>query len=122
MGLTIQEFANETGLSTHTLRYYERIGLIAPIERREGGQRLYRETDRTWVVLLRCLRATGMPIARMIQFAELCRQNEHNIPDRVQLLEAHEREVREQIAQLQESLVVVRQKLEAYHSLLAKKN
>ena len=118
MELSIQAFAQKTGLTAHTLRYYERIGLISPVSRKPGGQRFYSEQDHTWVVLLNCMRATGMPIAQMSRFAELCRQGEHTIPDRVKLLEDHDREVRAKIKQLQTSLGVVEQKLNTYRSQL----
>jgi DNA-binding transcriptional MerR regulator len=119
MELSIQAFAQKTGLTPHTLRYYERIGLISPVSRKPSGQRLYNEGDHTWVVLLHCLRATGMPIAQMCRFAEMCRQGEHTIPDRVQLLGDHEREVLARIAQLQTSLVAVGQKIKTYQSMLS---
>ena len=74
--LTIQEAAAETGLSIHTLRYYERIGLIHPVDRATNGHRRYTPGDLGWIDLLKRLRATGMPIQRMQQYAALQRQGE----------------------------------------------
>src|SRR4051812_41032793 len=73
--LTIAEAAERTGVSTHTLRYYERIGALRELPRRApSGHRRYTERDVGWIVLLTCLRATGMPIATMLRYAELARE------------------------------------------------
>lgn len=66
--LTIQETAQRSGVSAHTLRYYERIGLIAPVERASSGHRRYDPGDVDRVRLPRCLRETGMGIREMIRF------------------------------------------------------
>ena len=65
------QVAEQTGFSLDTLRYYERIGLLDGIERNSGGQRVFTEGDVAWLRILRCLRDTGMPIQRMVRYAEL---------------------------------------------------
>jgi DNA-binding transcriptional MerR regulator len=67
------QVAEQTGFSLDTLRYYERIGLLDDIARNSGGQRVFTEDDVAWLRILRCLRDTGMPIARMVRYAELAR-------------------------------------------------
>ena len=69
--LTIAEVAERTGLTAHTLRYYERIGLIAAVSRAPGGQRRYASADLDWLAFLLRLRETGMPIQGMQAFARL---------------------------------------------------
>ena len=69
--LTIKDVSQRTGLSAHTLRYYERIGLIAPVARATGGQRRYAAADMDWLAFLLRLRTTGMPIQGMLEFARL---------------------------------------------------
>ena len=69
--LSIAEASEATGLSAHTLRYYERAGLLEPVDRNEGGHRRYRESDVEWVRFLTKLRATGMPIRDVRRYAEL---------------------------------------------------
>ncbi|WP_258726995.1 MerR family transcriptional regulator [Cellulomonas sp. NS3] len=86
---TIGEVAEKTGVTTHTLRYYERIGLLAPVARSAGGRRAYDDGDVGWVQLLTLLRATGMGIRDMLAFAELTRAGEHTIPDRIEVLQRH---------------------------------
>ena len=73
---TIAQVATLSGLSAHTLRYYERIGLLDPVARVHGGQRRYDAKDLAWLAFLQRLRATGMPIRDMQRYAELRRQGE----------------------------------------------
>jgi DNA-binding transcriptional MerR regulator len=112
--LTIAEVAALSGLSAHTLRYYERIGLLDPVARVHGGQRRYDAADLTWLAFLQRLRATGMPIRDMQRFAELRRQGEHTVPERLVLLEAHRDEVLERVSELQRDLAAVTDKITHY--------
>src|SRR5215207_7879739 len=86
-GMTIQETAERTGLTAHTLRYYERIGLVWEVDRDSSGHRRYTEDDIGWLVLLTRLRATGMPVRDMLRYAELARRGPETLAARVELLE-----------------------------------
>jgi DNA-binding transcriptional MerR regulator len=85
----IGDVAEKTGVTVHTLRYYERIGLLAPVARSAGGRRAYDDGDVGWVQMLTLLRATGMGVRDMLAFAELTRGGPTTIPDRVDVLERH---------------------------------
>jgi DNA-binding transcriptional MerR regulator len=115
--LSIQEVTHKTGLSEYTLRYYERIGLIEGVDRANNGHRRYTENDLGWIELLKCLRATGMPVAQMKQFADLTRAGEHNINERLELLEAHRCAVLQQIDALKRDLAKVEYKIDYYTSV-----
>jgi DNA-binding transcriptional MerR regulator len=115
--LTIAEVAGLSGLSSHTLRYYERIGLVDPIARVHGGQRRYDTDDLAWLAFLQRLRATGMSIRDMQRFAELRRHGDTTISERRALLEAHRDEVVERIAELQRDLQTVTEKITHYQNL-----
>lgn len=117
--LTIQEVAVLTNLSVHTLRYYERIGLLDPVNRAESGHRRYCASDIAWIKFLTRLRATGMPICQMQQFAALRRQGEITVSERRELLEKHWEEVQLQLAQLQRNLSVIESKITYYKELEA---
>lgn len=118
--LTIQQVAQETGLSVHTLRYYERCGLIASVDRATNGHRRYSATDIRWIEFLTKLRLTGMPIRQMQQYARLVRQYpETAYGERQQLLETHRKAVMEQIQQLQQNLAVIDWKIQHYSELEA---
>ena len=106
-----------TGLSADTLRYYERVGLLNPIERASGGQRRYSGNDAAWVEFLTRLRATGMSIARMRLFAELRRQGDRTVRERRELLEAHRLDVEARRALLADNLGVIVAKIEHYRTL-----
>lgn len=112
--MTIRQVARETGLSAHTLRYYERIGLIAPISRAPNGHRRYSGDDVGWITFLMRLRATGMPISRMKQYSDLQRQGDATLTERLALLEEHRREVKKRIEELNYNLAVIEHKIEYY--------
>ncbi|GII62040.1 MerR family transcriptional regulator [Sphaerisporangium krabiense] len=113
------QVAEETGFSLDTLRYYERIGLLEPIERNSAGQRRFNDSHLSWLTMVRCLRTTGMPIAEMVRFAQLVRGGDETITDRIALLEAHDREVEAQIAELKEKQAAIQRKIGYYRDVLA---
>lgn len=117
--LTVKETASLTGLSAYTLRYYERIGLLGPIGRSESGHRRYSEGDLAWIEFLNRMRSTGMQIRVMKEFANLRRRGPGSVPERRALLEAHGREVRGRISELERDLAVIDEKVELYKSLEA---
>ena len=116
--LSPAEMAERCGISIDTLRYYEREGLLDTIERTAGGQRRYSSSDVAWVMILRCLRTTALPIREMKRFAELVRQGDEAIPERAQLLREHRAEVVDQIAALQEALDTIDHKIATYAAIL----
>jgi DNA-binding transcriptional MerR regulator len=116
--LTIAEAAERTGVSAHTLRYYERIGALRePPERAPSGHRRYTERDVSWIVLLTCLRATGMPIATMLRYAELAREGTATAAERKRLLLAHRDEVVARVEQLTQNLTMIDRKISSYDEI-----
>lgn len=117
-GLTIAEAAERTGVSVHTLRYYERIGaLLRPPERAPSGHRRYTEQDLAWITLLTRLRSTGMPISTLLRYAELAREGESSAGARKALLIAHRADVAERISHLQQDLKAIDYKINLYEQL-----
>jgi DNA-binding transcriptional MerR regulator len=112
------QVAERTGFSLDTLRYYERIGLIARIDRSTTGHRVFSDADVSWLGLLRCLRDTGMPIASMLRFAELTRSGDHTITERLTLLEQHDRAVEAKIELLRTQQQRIREKIHWYRAEL----
>lgn len=111
---TISEVVAFTGLTAHTLRWYERIGLMPHIDRSHTGQRRYRNPDLRWLALVGKLRLTGMPVADMVRYAELVREGEQTFAERQELLERTRRDVRTRIAELQDTLAVLDHKIDTY--------
>ncbi|WP_369386648.1 MerR family transcriptional regulator [Streptomyces sp. CG1] len=119
-GLTIAEAARRTGVSVHTLRYYERAGLvISPVDRTSGGRRRYRELDLKWITICTKLRATGMPIRGIRQYAELVAAGSGNEAERLALLEAHRADILARLASIQENLKMIDRKIDVYRGSLA---
>ena len=117
--LTIQEVTRKTGLSAHTLRYYERIGLIHPIERQGNTRRCYSEDDVGWIDFLLKLRATGMSIRDMQKYAELQRQGEATLPERVEMLKSLRDNVETRLDELNEHLKLIYYKIEIYQKIVS---
>jgi DNA-binding transcriptional MerR regulator len=117
---TIDEAAHQSGVSAHTLRYYERIGLLDPIGRATSGHRRYRDGDLGMVRFLSLLRRTGMPIRDMQRFVALTRAGDHTVPDRVVVLEAHREALAAQLAQLHQHLDALTGKIDFYREQMEK--
>lgn len=115
--ITISKMAELCGLTPHTLRYYERIGLIQSIGRGTDGHRRYSAQDVDWLAFIVRLRTTGMPIRQMLTFAAQRRLGDAGIPARRALLEAHTDEVRQRIADLQSCLDVLQDKVVFYRGV-----
>jgi DNA-binding transcriptional MerR regulator len=116
--LTIQQVAEATGLSVHTLRYYERIGLIHPINRAQNTHRRYSMDDVGWIEFLNKLRATGMSIRQMQRYAELQRQGDDTLAERVEMLRSLKDEAEARIDELQTHLGLIRYKIGIYQELV----
>lgn len=115
--LTIGQVAATSGVSTHTLRYYEQAGLIRAVGRTEAGHRLYSPADLDWLQFVMRLKATGMPIAGMQMFAALRAKGEATVGARREMLEAHRDAVLAQMAELQINLAAITDKIATYEAI-----
>lgn len=113
------EVADRTGFTLDTLRYYERIGLVDGIARGPGGRRVFTDDNLAWLTTLRCLRDTGMPIADMLRYAQLVRDGDRTVTQRVTLLDEHDRKLGEKIARLRAEQRHIREKIARYRSAAA---
>jgi DNA-binding transcriptional MerR regulator len=119
-GLTIAEAARRTGVSVHTLRYYERAGLaVTDVDRTAGGRRRYHRLDLEWIKICTRLRATGMPIRSIRRYAELVSAGYGNEQERLALLEAHRDEVIAKLTELEENLKLIDHKIDVYRGRIA---
>jgi len=106
--------AERCGMTAHTLRYYERVGLIAPVGRARNGHRRYSEADAAWLEFLHCMRATNMPIREMQRYAELREKGDATSLDRRKLLEDHQAEIAAQIEALKKAHALLTHKIANY--------
>lgn len=111
------EAAAQSGFSIDTLRYYEREGILPPIERSAGGRRVYSDGDLWMLGFLRCLRDTGMSIEQLRRYGELS-LDDTTMPERVALLEEHAASIRARITELDATLVRVQEKVDWYRGEL----
>ncbi|WP_426247097.1 MerR family transcriptional regulator [Nocardioides sp. LHG3406-4] len=114
MSLTIAETAERTGLTAHTLRYYERDGLMLSVDRSTAGHRRYNEGDLEWIGMITRLRRTGMPIRDIRRYAELVRSGDGTEAERMAVLRRHREQVRAQLDETQAHLTLIERKIEWY--------
>jgi DNA-binding transcriptional MerR regulator len=116
--MNIAEFAKRCGLSAHTLRYYERIGLLGSVTRQANGHRTFGPRDVAWVEFLHRLRSTGMGISEMLRYAELRARGDDTLAERKAMLERHADALAASLRAQQAHLRVVRQKIAIYEGLI----
>ena len=112
--MKIGELARRSGLSAHTIRYYERIGLLPPPDKNASGHRDYDVSILTWIDFLGRLKATGMPVREMLRYAALREQGAGTEAERQAILEIHRKHVRARLAGLRENLSVLDTKIAGY--------
>jgi len=118
-GLSIGEVAALTGLSVHALRFYESSGILAdPVRRGPGGRRVYGEHDIEWLAVCIKLRASGMPLPAIREYTELVREGAGNERERLAIMRRHRDRVIAQIAELNECLNLITDKIEVYEGSL----
>lgn len=118
--VSIAEAAHRTGVSVHTLRYYERAGLVVtPVNRTAGGRRRYHSLDLAWITVCTKLRATGMPIRIIHHYAQLVAAGAGNEAERLALLEAHRDRVLAQLDETRRNLELIDHKIDVYRGRLA---
>ena len=102
--VTIKEVSQKYNISSDTLRYYERVGMIPPVTRTAGGIRDYSESDFGWVELALCMRGAGLPVEAMIEYVKLCQQGDSTIEARMLLLKEQMETLLEQKAQIESTI------------------
>lgn len=115
--LTISEVAERTGLSAHTLRYYERIGLMTPVTKGLRGHRRYDKDDLGWLRVIQHLRSTDMSVKEMQHFAKLVHQGDETVGERRKLLEKHRATLQARLENIQETLRFLDHKVTTYRSM-----
>jgi DNA-binding transcriptional MerR regulator len=117
VSLTIQEAAEVTDLSVHTLRYYERIGLLMPVGRAANGHRRYSQQDINLIKSLNKWRQTGMPLVDIQRYVRLLQEGETTAAERRMILEVHRETVVNQIEELQATLGLIDYKIQHYSDI-----
>jgi DNA-binding transcriptional MerR regulator len=111
MEYTIKQIAERTNLSAHTLRYYEKEGILPLISRSKSGIRHYSEDDLEWLKLICCLKNTGMSLKQIKAFVDLSAQGRKTLKLRCDMLIEHKKNVEAQIQEMNRHLEKVSQKI-----------
>ena len=115
---SIQEVCSKTGLSAHTLRYYEKEGLLTNVSRSSGGFRQYSDEDLEWLGLICCLKNTGMPLQEIARFVQLAHQGNSTLRERVGLLEDHREKLISRMEEMQRYLDKITWKVDFFSAKL----
>jgi len=119
--MKIAEVSEQYGLSVDTLRYYERVGLIPPVNRSESGIRDYSELDLRRVDFIKCMRSAGLPIEVLIEYVGLVQQGDHTIESRKEILREQRELLATRMSEMQKTLDILDHKIEVYENALLKK-
>ena len=118
--MTIAEVSQKYQLTADTLRYYERIGLIPPVNRNSSGNRDYTEEDCRWVKFIKCMRGAGLSIEALIEYVALFQQGNETIDVRKELLLEQRRQLAERMEELQNTLSYLDNKIDGYEERMLK--
>lgn len=118
--ISIGELSRQSGLSTHTLRFYESAGVLKPIGRAANGHRRYHGDDILWLEFVLKLKQTGMPLAEIKQYAQLRAQGEMTLPPRLMMLKLHRKRLAAKMTELSECANVLDEKIRIYRKMIAK--
>jgi DNA-binding transcriptional MerR regulator len=116
--MTIAEVGERTGLSTDTLRYYERVGLIPPVARSKGGIRTYTENDCLWVEFIKCMRSAGVTIETLIEYVSLFQRGEETRETRKNILREQRELLAKRIKEQQQTLEKLDYKIANYDEIV----
>ncbi|WP_203362986.1 MerR family transcriptional regulator [Bacillus sp. REN10] len=114
---SINEVSSLTDVSPSNLRYYEKEGLLPPIQRNKNGVRIYNETDLEWIQFIKALRSTDMSIANIKRYVCLFNEGKETVQERKELIQNHKKKVEAEIAEKQKHLKRVERKLKYYDAI-----
>jgi len=119
--MKIAEVSERYGLSLDTLRYYERVGLIPPVNRNESGIRDYNELDLRRVDFIKCMRSAGLPVEVLIEYVALVQQGDKTIEARKEILKEQRELLAARMKEMQKTLGILDHKIEVYEQAVLKK-
>lgn len=111
---TIGEVSRKVGLEAHTIRYYEKEGLIFNIKKNNAGVRVFCDDDINWIEMICCLKNTGMSIEKIKHIVELIKIGECSINDRKEIFIKHKEELQQKIDELNNYMDKINNKINYY--------
>jgi len=114
MGYSIGQVAQKTGLTTHTLRYYEKEGLLPFVRKNSSGLRVFSDNDLGWLAMIECLKETGMPLKGIKQYIDWFEEGDSTLPQRLEMFCSQKEKIEGQIALFQKHLAKIEYKISLY--------
>ncbi|MCI7420302.1 MAG: MerR family transcriptional regulator [Alphaproteobacteria bacterium] len=114
MYYSIGQVAAKTGLTVHTLRYYEKEGLLPFVRKSSSGLRMFSDNDLGWLSIIECLKKTGMPLKGIKQYIDWFREGDSTLPQRLEMFKQQQLKVLAQIEQFQKYLQKIDYKVKLY--------
>ena len=117
MSFSIKDASEKLGIPPHTIRYYDKEGLLPSLQRDEHGNRVFEPEDLEWIKLMTCFRVTGMPVVALKQIVDLAMHGDSTIAERRTILENHKLELQKRQLELDQAFEAVNLELEKYESI-----
>jgi len=118
MGYTISQVAEKTGLTAHTLRFYDKQGLLPFVDRNKSGNRDFKESDFEWLGVITCLKKSGMPVKKIKQYIDWGMEGDTTLNQRLEVFEKHRNFVVEKMAELEKYLQKIDYKIWYYKTAI----
>lgn len=116
MTYTIAQISKKLKLSTHTLRFYEKEGILPFIERDINGNRIFQEQDLRWLELVECFKGTGMPLKEIRAYLDLCHQGDSTLEERLAIMKEHKIKMQAELAKIKNFMKKIDYKLKYYQT------
>lgn len=119
MEYTISQAAEKFGITAHTLRFYDKEGLLPFVDRGAGGRRIFKDGDLGWLRIIGCLKETGMPIREIRDYLDLCMKGDKTLLRRLEIMREHKAKMQEKLAEIKKYMKVIDFKLDYYEKAIA---
>lgn len=122
MGYTIGQVAKKMGLTAHTLRYYDKEGLLPFVNKSSSGLRVFSDNDLEWLVIIECLKGTGMQLKNIKQYIDWCIEGNSTIEKRLEMFKQQKEHLLAQMAELKQFMEKIEFKIAYYEDAAANGN
>lgn len=114
MRYSIGQVAKKLGLTTHTIRYYDKEGLLPFVRKGSSGARVFLDEDVDWLLIVECLKGTGMPLKEIKKYIQLCQQGDQTLQTRLEMFKKQKIKIEEQMATLNHYMEKINFKIAYY--------
>jgi len=119
MEYTVSQAAKKFGMTAHTLRFYDKEGLLPFVDRGVGGRRIFKDSDIGWLRIIECLKETGMPIRKIRDYLELCMKGDKTLERRLEIMREHKKLMQAKLDEIRRYMKTIDYKLWYYETAIA---